>query len=259
MIRRPPRSTQPTTLFPYTTLFRSNLAEQTGRATGEISQHIGEVQAATRAAVDSILGIGGTIAEIDAITGAMRTSIEAQINATSDIAQNVGNAFEGTRAVTSNIHGISEIARETATLAHGILDRTRSISAEGDRLAETVREFLVTLRRGPLDRRHGRAERVRTGHEVVVHCDGGDERAICVDVSLTGAKVTAVDGITVGDRLKLSGEPGVFCPCVVKWVRDDEFGVEFLAAELSEAAIARLRRLVGAAKEDAATRKHAHG
>jgi hypothetical protein len=24
MIRRPPRSTQPTTLFPYTTLFRSN-------------------------------------------------------------------------------------------------------------------------------------------------------------------------------------------------------------------------------------------
>jgi delta 1-pyrroline-5-carboxylate dehydrogenase len=27
MIRRPPRSTQPTTLFPYTTLFRS--AEQT--------------------------------------------------------------------------------------------------------------------------------------------------------------------------------------------------------------------------------------
>src|SRR6059036_473255 len=27
MIRRPPRSTQPTTLFPYTTLFRSNLAD----------------------------------------------------------------------------------------------------------------------------------------------------------------------------------------------------------------------------------------
>jgi hypothetical protein len=27
MIRRPPRSTQPTTLFPYTTLFRSELFE----------------------------------------------------------------------------------------------------------------------------------------------------------------------------------------------------------------------------------------
>jgi hypothetical protein len=28
MIRRPPRSTQPTTLFPYTTLFRSNVDDQ---------------------------------------------------------------------------------------------------------------------------------------------------------------------------------------------------------------------------------------
>jgi hypothetical protein len=28
MIRRPPRSTQPTTLFPYTTLFRSDRARQ---------------------------------------------------------------------------------------------------------------------------------------------------------------------------------------------------------------------------------------
>ena len=235
------------------------LAEQTGRATSEITRHIGEVQAATRAAVDSILGIGGTIAEIDSITGAMRTSIEAQIAATTDIAQNVGNAFEGTRAVTANIHGISEIARETATLAHGILDRTRSISSEGDRLAETVKDFLVTLRRGPLDRRHGRAERVRAGHEVVVYCGDGEERAICVDVSLTGAKVTSIAGVGVGDRLRISGEPGIYCPCVVKWVSEEEFGVEFLAAELSDAAIARLRRLVGAAKSDADGSRRASG
>jgi len=225
-----------------------NLAEQTALATGEITRHIDEVQAATRDAVTSITGIGGTIAEIDAITGAMRHSIEAQISATSNIAQNVGNAFEGTRAVTDNIHGISEIARETATLAHGILDRTKSISLEGDRLSATVREFLVTLRRGPLDRRHGRAERVQTGHQIEVQCGKGSDRAMCVDVSVTGAKVTAVGGIEVGERVKLSGEPGVWCPGIVKWVNDEEFGVEFIAAELSERAIERLRRLVHEAK-----------
>jgi pyruvate carboxylase len=32
MIRRPPRSTQPTTLFPYTTLFRSVQADLNGKA-----------------------------------------------------------------------------------------------------------------------------------------------------------------------------------------------------------------------------------
>ncbi len=236
------------------------LAEQTGRATGEISRHIGEVQAATRAAVDSILGIGETIAEIDAITAEMRHSVEAQITATTDIADNVGNAFEGTRAVTDNIQGISAIARETATLAGGILERTRTISSEGDRLASTVREFLVTLRRGPLDRRHGRAERVATGHGVEVRCGDATERATCVDVSLTGARITAVPKVAVGDRIEVSGEPGTSCPCVVKWVGDDEFGVEFLAAELSEKSIARLRRLVGDAHsvEDTGPRR-AHG
>jgi pimeloyl-ACP methyl ester carboxylesterase len=30
MIRRPPRSTQPTTLFPYTTLFRSEVFDDAG-------------------------------------------------------------------------------------------------------------------------------------------------------------------------------------------------------------------------------------
>ncbi|MER2604887.1 MAG: HAMP domain-containing methyl-accepting chemotaxis protein, partial [Siculibacillus sp.] len=145
-----------------------NLAEQTARATGEITRHIAEVQSATRAAVDSILGIGGTIAEIDAITGAMRHSIEAQIDATNDIAHSVGSAFDGTRAVTANIAGISDIARETAGLAHGILDTSRSISAEGDRLADTVRDFLITLRRGPLDRRHHAEPRVSAGHRVEI-------------------------------------------------------------------------------------------
>jgi methyl-accepting chemotaxis protein len=237
-----------------------NLAEQTARATGEISLHIGEVQTATKAAVDSIVGIGGTIAEIDAITGAMRNSVEAQISATSNIAQNVGNAFEGTRAVSENIRGISEIARETAKLADGILERTHSISSEGQRLSSTVKEFLVTLRRGPLDRRDGRAERVPTGQPVEVRCEDGNRHAVCVDVSLTGARVTAVPNVAVGDRIALSGEPGTSCPCVVKWVGETEFGVEFVAAELSEKSIARLRRLVGDAQHRELDQAHAaHG
>ena len=48
--------------------------------------------------------------------------------------------------VTGNIHGISEIARETATLASGILQRTRSISSEGDRLSATVATILRSSR-----------------------------------------------------------------------------------------------------------------
>jgi hypothetical protein len=49
MIRRPPRSTQPTTLFPYTTLFRSGqeIAETVGRL---YQRHVGSI--------DKVGGIG---------------------------------------------------------------------------------------------------------------------------------------------------------------------------------------------------------
>ncbi|TBW35222.1 methyl-accepting chemotaxis protein [Siculibacillus lacustris] len=221
------------------------LADQTARATGEITRHIGEVQTATRAAVQSIEGIGGTIAEIDAITGEIRRSIGGQITATNDIAHNVDSVLEGTRGVTRNIQGISGIARETVDLAQGLRDTSGSISIEGGRLAETVRDFLVSLRQGPLDRRHATNGRVPAGHDIEVHRGGRVDEGVCVDVSLTGARIAgAATNLAVGTEVRLSGEPGVLIPGVVKWVKDGEFGVEFRTADLSEAAIGRLRRLV---------------
>ena len=225
------------------------LAEQTAKATGEISRHISEVQSATRAAVDSILGIGGTIAEIDRITTSMRGSIESQIAATGEIARSVGNAFDGTRRVSGNIEGIGEIARETALLAEGIRGSSEGISSEGDRLSTTVRDFLVRLRRGPLDRRLSAEPRISAGHEVEVTDGGRRFRAVVHDLSLTGARLTGCDDqVAIGDRLNLSGEPGVVVPSIVRWAGEDGVGVEFVTAELTPAAVERLRRLVGGAR-----------
>ncbi len=128
------------------------LASQTATATSEIASNIAEVQSATRAAVTSIEGIGGTIAEIHAITSGMRDSIEAQIRETSEIAHNVGSAFDGTRQVSDRISGITSTAHQTADLAQGLLKASSNLSSEGDRLATTVHDFLVRLRRGPLDK-----------------------------------------------------------------------------------------------------------
>ena len=226
------------------------LAEQTARATSEISHHIAEVQGATRAAVDSILGIGGTIAEIDAITGAMRGSIETQIAATTDIAHNIGNAFEGSQRVTDHIDGIGAIARETAELAAGLLGTSHAISSEGDRLSTTVRDFLARLRRGPLDRRQGTEPRVESGLVLDVLDNGRISRATCVDVSMSGAKLAGCShDIAVGDRLDLSSRTSAIrCPCLVRWVGDGVAGVEFITAELAPDTIEGLRALVAAAK-----------
>jgi methyl-accepting chemotaxis protein len=225
------------------------LADQTARATGEINRHVGEVQTATRAAVDSILGIGGTIAEIDQITTTIRASIAGQVDATDEIARSVGSVLTGTRGVARNIRDISGIARETAGRARGLGATSASISAEGDRLAETVKNFLESLRRGPLDRRQGEVERVRTGHGVEIHLAGGRvHRAECLDLSLSGGRYRGeIPGLAVDSEISISGEPGILVPGCVKWMKGAEFGVEFRTGILSDAAIARLNKLVAAA------------
>jgi methyl-accepting chemotaxis protein len=229
------------------------LASQTAAATGEITRHISEVQAATRAAVGSIVGIGGTIAEIDAITAEMRGSIEAQIAATTEIADGVGNASEGTRQVSDRISGITGIARETSELAQGLFSTSGALSAEGDRLALTVRDFLVRLRRGPLDRRQS-AQRVPGGHAVTLASAKGTAKATCVDISLTGARFSgSLPPVAVGDDLRITaGEKNSDMPAVVRWVQGDSLGVEFKLAEMSHIASEWLRKQVNQGKARAA-------
>jgi methyl-accepting chemotaxis protein len=221
------------------------LASQTAAATGEITRHISDVQSATRAAVGSIVGIGGTIAEINAITADMRGSIEAQIHATTEIAQGVSNASEGTRQVSDRISGITGIARETSTLAQSLFSTSGALSAEGDRLSVTVREFLVRLRRGPLDRRQA-AERVPGGHAVTIASARGTGTATCVDISMTGARFAGqLPPLQVGDEVQITGETNIAIPGTVRWIREDNIGVEFKVAEMTPAASNRLRYLVG--------------
>lgn len=228
------------------------LASQTAAATGEITRHISEVQAATRAAVGSIIGIGGTIAEINAITAEMRGSIEAQIAATTEIAQGVSNASEGTRQVSDRISGITGIARETSTLAQSLFSTSGALSAEGDRLSATVREFLVRLRRGPLDRRQA-AERVPGGHAVTIASTRGTATATCVDISMTGGRFSGrLPPLKVGDEVQISGEKDIAVPGSVRWIRDNDIGVEFKVAEMTPAASNRLRYLVGKGRSMAA-------
>jgi methyl-accepting chemotaxis protein len=130
-----------------------SLAGQTAKATSEISGHIAEVQSNTRGAVEAIEAIGKIITEVDQITGHLAGAIAAQTAATGEIGRNVEQAFAGIREITGNIHAVTENAGETERHAGGTKEASGSISTQAARLGATVQEFLVSLRRGPLDRR----------------------------------------------------------------------------------------------------------
>jgi methyl-accepting chemotaxis protein len=80
-----------------------NLANQTGRATEEISKKIVTVQNVSSDAVSAIREIGKTIEHINDITGVIANAMQQQTAATSEISNNVQQASAGTSEVSSSI------------------------------------------------------------------------------------------------------------------------------------------------------------
>jgi len=119
-----------------------NLANQTGRATEEISQQISAVQEATRQAVEAIGGIVKRIEEINQISAAIASAVEEQSAATAEIARNVQQAASGTQEVSATIGGVTKAAEETGAAATEVLSSVKSVNQQADALKGVVADFL---------------------------------------------------------------------------------------------------------------------
>ncbi|MBL8705251.1 MAG: HAMP domain-containing protein [Rhodospirillales bacterium] len=122
------------------------LANQTAKATEDISRHVTAIQASTSDAVGAIRAIAGTIGEIDEIAGAVRQSVEQQSAATAEISRSVQEASVGTGTVNTNIAGVTSAARETGEAASKMQAAAESLSREAERLNEEVDGFIRLVR-----------------------------------------------------------------------------------------------------------------
>ena len=123
------------------------LANQTAKATEEISAQIQGIQAATGDAVSAIQAIGGTIAEIDEISNAIAAAVDQQGSATREIAGNVQQAADGTREVNENIVSVIRgFERGSAASASKLLEAANGLSSQSDRLKSEVGGFLGSVR-----------------------------------------------------------------------------------------------------------------
>ena len=122
------------------------LAEQTAKATSEISGQIARVQASTGQAVASISGITGRIREISGVATSIAAGVEEQGAATQEIVRNVSQAAMGTGEVTSNIAGVAQASEETGAAASQVLGAASELSRQSEHLAAEVGRFLATVR-----------------------------------------------------------------------------------------------------------------
>jgi methyl-accepting chemotaxis protein len=122
------------------------LAEQTAKATGEISQQIIGIQSATQDSVTAINEIGITIGQISEITATIASAVEEQGAATQEIARNVQQAARGTEEVSSNIAEVQRGADETGSASSHVLSAAQTLSRDSSRLKIEAHKFIDTVR-----------------------------------------------------------------------------------------------------------------
>src|SRR3977135_3351020 len=122
------------------------LAEQTAKATGEISQQVTGIQAATQESVSAIKEIGGTIGRMSEISSTIAAAVEEQGTATQEISRNIQQAAQGTTEVSSNITNVQRGASETGSASSQVLSAAQSLSGDSKRLKLEVGKFLNTVR-----------------------------------------------------------------------------------------------------------------
>ncbi|WP_319530910.1 methyl-accepting chemotaxis protein [uncultured Cohaesibacter sp.] len=122
------------------------LANQTSKATEEISTQIHDIQNSTKDAVEAIDQITNMLLEVNEYTGSIATAVEQQGEATIEISTSVQNAANGTAAVDRNIDDVTASVSSTSDKAQQVLNSSRLMVEETNRLRNQISSFLDKVR-----------------------------------------------------------------------------------------------------------------
>jgi methyl-accepting chemotaxis protein len=123
-----------------------SLAEQTAKATDQISAQVSSIQASSSEAVSAIKGISTTINEMSEIASAIAGAVEEQGSATQEIARNVQQAALGTGEIASNVSGVQQAAGDTGAAAHQVLQASGELSKQSETMRGHVETFLSSIK-----------------------------------------------------------------------------------------------------------------
>jgi methyl-accepting chemotaxis protein len=128
------------------------LAGQTAKATEEISQNVGLIQASTKNAVDAVREIGHAVRGINDITTHISDAIHQQDAATREISANAQSAAQGNQTLVANIGSLHDAIGETGTAAESVLAASGDLASTADALSREVEKFFRNLRSGGAER-----------------------------------------------------------------------------------------------------------
>jgi methyl-accepting chemotaxis protein len=186
------------------------LANQTARATEQISAQISRIQAETEKAVSGIQTIVGVIHEVEAISAGIAAAIEEQTASTGEISRSVLEAAAGTRQVASNITEVAHDTGQASDLMHEVHSVTGTMTTQVGSLQNEIDRLMSTMRTHKVfDRRVHHRQPV--SFQISISSSGGASRNVqMINLSAGGAALAGfVEGSSGGLLdLKLPGLAG---------------------------------------------------
>ena len=123
-----------------------DLATQTAKATGDISEQVGNVQEMTKHAEDALSQINETIKEISEVGSSIAESVRQQQFATSEIAQSLDIVSSGAASVGQSVEVVLDSSNKNSSSAEGVKGQADLVSKESKELGEEVEIFLGALK-----------------------------------------------------------------------------------------------------------------
>lgn len=229
------------------------LAEQTRRATEEISRQVGGIQSATGEAVAAVAEVGEAIGHVNGIASAIAAAVEQQGAATREIAGQVNGVAGRTVAVRDAMGALHDMAEDSMRAGEAVLVSAEDVARVAETLRGEVDLFLAAAQDSGADRR--RHERV-LGLDLactLVLPGGASRPAQLVDLARGGAglRVAGTHALVPGVALVLN-LPGETKPAQARVARVAGEGVAVVFRQddetmaLVERVLARLERAAAA-------------
>jgi methyl-accepting chemotaxis protein len=119
-----------------------DLAQETARATEDISTRVTAIQADSGAAVIAIEAISEVIQQINDTQTAIAAAVEEQTATTTEMSRNVSEVAIGSADISANVSGVAQAAEETT----GAAANTEQTSADLARVANALQTNLARFR-----------------------------------------------------------------------------------------------------------------
>ncbi|WP_374650720.1 methyl-accepting chemotaxis protein [Dongia sp.] len=125
-----------------------SLANQTARATEDITRQIGDIRRSAEESAQAIGAIQSSMHETSAATSSITEAVERQEASTQSMAGNIRHMVDGTKRVSGSITDVRSIVGETSGVARQMLDMAADMEKKVQALDGAVQQVLRELRAG---------------------------------------------------------------------------------------------------------------